>query len=300
MIDHLRDPARRLHVLGGSRLREVIATSAGGEFIGDTTNCSAIGIPSAVRVYFRCRELRERVRAFLKRQRVDLAILCDWGAFNGRILPELHALAIPVLYYFPPGSWWRSGSSGLAIAPYVTRVATPFEWSAARLRSVGCDAEWVGHPALEKFGRGDRAALRQQFGVAENETLVALLPGSRPSEIRLLAPRVANAAARLRSEELLRFIAVVPSEVAADARTHLPSWIEIVSDRATELLIAADAAVVKTGTASLEAAMPARRRSRSTIWIPSRVPNGFYCGLGSASRSWLCRTSSFNGRSSRS
>lgn len=251
-----RDPARRLFALGGARLREVVGQSHGGEFIGDSTNCSAIGIPSAVKVYFRCCDLRAELRRFLKRQHVDLAVLCDWGAFNGRVLPEIHALRIPVLYYFPPGSWWRSGPAGLRIAPYVTRVATPFEWSAARLQAVGCDAEWVGHPALEKFGHAaDRPALRQQFGVADHEMLVALMPGSRPSELRLLGPRIAKAIALVKSARDLRFIAVVPGEVAREARARLPTSIEVVTDCATNLLIAADAAVVKTGTASLEAAI---------------------------------------------
>ena len=251
-----RDPARTLHALGGARLREVIAQSAGGEFLGDTTNCSAIGIPSAVRVYFRCRELRERLRAFLRRQRVDVAVLCDWGAFNGRILLELHALGIPVLYYFPPSSWRRSGTAGLGIAPFVRRVATPFEWSAARLRAVGCDAEWVGHPALENVRTADeRAAFRQRFGFGANDKLVALLPGSRPSEIRLLAPRIAKAVAMLNAQQSTRFIAVVPRELAADARRHLPSSIALETDCASDLLAAADAAIVKTGTASLEAAI---------------------------------------------
>jgi lipid-A-disaccharide synthase len=99
----------------------------------------------------------------------------------------------------------------------------------------------------------DRAALRRQFGAAEDETLIALMPGSRSSEIRLLAPRLAKAAALVSSAGPLRFVAVVPNEVAREARAQLPS-IEVVTDCATELLLAADAAVVKTGTASLEAA----------------------------------------------
>ncbi len=210
-----RDPARTLHALGGARLREVIAQSPGGEFLGDTTNCSAIGIPSAVRVYFRCRQLGQRLRQFLQDHRIDVAVLCDWGAFNGRVLPELHALGIPVLYYFPPSSWRRRGSAGLRIAPHVSRVATPFEWSAERLRAAGCRAEWVGHPALENSAGGnERATLRRQFGIREDEQLVALLPGSRPSEIRLLGPRMARAAEMVEADGPLRFMAAVPRELA--------------------------------------------------------------------------------------
>ena len=251
-----RDPRRRIHALGGPRLREVVARSAGGEFLGDTSNCSAIGITSAVKIYFRCRRLRARLLRFVDSHRVDVVVLCDWGAFNGRILPELHGRGLSCLYYFPPRSWQRTGREGLGITPYVRRVATPFKWSAERLRGTGCRAEWVGHAAIERVrDDNDRPALRQRFGVGINEQLVALLPGSRRSELRILGPRLARVAAILRADRPLRFIAVLPREMAAEGRAHLPATIEIVTDCASELLQAADAAVVKTGTASLEAAI---------------------------------------------
>jgi lipid-A-disaccharide synthase len=249
-----RDPRRSIHSLGGPRLREVVARSPGGKFLGDTSNCSAIGITSAVKIYFRCRRLRATLLRFLDSHHVDVVVLCDWGAFNGRLLPELHARGLPCLYYFPPRSWQRTGPEGLGIARYVRRVATPFEWSAERLRAAGCAAEWVGHAAIEKVqGEEERAASRQRFGVAPDETLIALLPSSRRSELEVIGPRMAETAGILLQERSLRFIAVLPRELAAEGRAYLPGWIEIVSDCATELLHAADGAIVKTGTASLEA-----------------------------------------------
>ena len=250
------DPNRTLHALGGRRLRKIVAQSPGGQFLADTTNCSAIGIPSAIRIYFRCRRLRDQLWEFVRRQHIDLTVLCDWGAFNGRVLPGLHALGIPTLYYFPPRSWQRTGSSGLGIVPYVTRVATPFQWSAERLRRAGVRAEWVGHPSLENIGApGERPALRLKFGIEPNDTLVALLPGSRPSEIRVLASRMAKAASIVNAQTRVQFIAVVPRELADKARSHLSTSIQIVSDCAKELLLASDAAIVKTGTGTLEAVL---------------------------------------------
>ena len=248
-----RNPAYRIHSLGGPRLREVVARSDGGQFLGDTANCSAIGISSALKIYFRCRRLRAVLRSFLDANHVDVVVLCDWGAFNGHILEELHGRGLRCLYYFPPSSWHRTGPKGLAIAPHVSRVATPFEWSAQRLRAVGCDAEWVGHPAIEKRPRESRNALRERFGVEPHEKLIALLPSSRRSELRVIGPRMAEAAAILLKKRPLRFIAVLPRELADEGPAHLPPFVEIVSDCATELLHAADAAIVKTGTASLEA-----------------------------------------------
>jgi lipid-A-disaccharide synthase len=250
------DPNRRLHALGGKRLREVVAQSPGGKFLADTTNCSAIGVLSAIKIYFRCRRLRDQLFEFVRTHHIDLTVLCDWGAFNGRVLPQLHALGIPILYYFPPRSWQRIGPSGLGIVPYVTRVATPFPWSAQRLRDAGASAEWVGHPSLENIPTSaERTALRRKFDVGPDDTLVALLPGSRPSEIRVLASRMAKTAAIVNAQTRVQFIAVVPRELAEEAHAHLPPSIRIVSDCAKELLRASDAAIVKTGTGTLEATL---------------------------------------------
>jgi lipid-A-disaccharide synthase len=200
--------------------------------------------------------LSKRVYDFLQKHEVDAIILCDWGGFNGRLLPNLHRLGIPILYYFPPRSWQRTGSAGLNIARYVTRVATPFQWSAERLNAIGCSAEWVGHPLLEATRRTDtRRALRTEFGVGDEQQLVALLPGSRGTEIRVLAPRLAEVARRLSATRNLKFVAVVPEAMTKLARSYLPDWITILSDRASDVLRACDAAIVKMGTATLEAAI---------------------------------------------
>lgn len=252
-----RNPNLTLYALGGRRLREIVSGSPGGEFLADTTNCSAIGISSAIKIYFRCRRLGYLVLDFVRKNRVDVAILCDWGGFNGRVLPHLHDLGIPTLYYFPPRSWDRNGSrGGLGIVSQVTRVATPFEWSAERLSRAGAQADWVGHPSLERIpGEEARSRLRSNFGIKSDETLVALLPGSRRSEIRVLAARMAEAAALVRAHIPVRFVAAVPKELLAEARSCLPKEIRVTSDCSMELLHAADAAIVKTGTVTLEAVL---------------------------------------------
>jgi lipid-A-disaccharide synthase len=251
-----RDPDRSLHALGGRRLREVVEQSARGYFLADTTNASAIGFLSSYRIYFHCRGLRERLRKFIRTHRVDLAVLCDWGAFNSCVLPELHARGIPTLYYFPPRSWQRTGAPRREIVRYATRIATPFPWSADQLRKAGAVADWVGHPSLENIpGSDERSGLRLRFGIAPNDRLIALLPGSRPSEIRVLASRMAKAAALINEKMPAQFIAVVPRELLDETRPHLPTSIRIVTDCAKELLVASDAAIVKTGTGTLEAAI---------------------------------------------
>jgi lipid-A-disaccharide synthase len=251
-----RHPHWKVHALGGPHLRE-----AGAHLIGDTSGCSVIGLVSSLQLVPRVLKLRRRVLEFLSTERIDAAVLCDWGAFNGRLLPQLHASKIPVLYYFPPRSWQRSGQRGLGIAPFVSRVATPFEWSAQRLNEAGCRAEWVGHPLLETVqalpqDSPQRLALRREFGAPDDTKLIALMPGSRALELRYIAPSVAGAVPLLRREfPKLQFVAAVPRGAATSTRKKFPTDVAVVEGRAAQLLSACDAAIVKSGTSTLEAAV---------------------------------------------
>jgi len=251
-----RHPGWTLHAVGGPHLGAEVVKSPGGLWLDDTSDLSGIGIYSSIRMYPRAKRISLRMHQFMREHRIDAAVLCDWGAFNCKQLEFLKNAGVPVLYYFPPGSWRRKGAGGLGIAPLADRIATPFEWSAQRLRAAGGNAEWVGHPMLEiKYEEGRRAALRGEFGAGEHEKLIALLPGSRMSEINCLGPRMAAVAEILRKREGMHFVAAVSQRRAEAAKACFPEWVKIVPERAANVLFACDAAVVKSGTATLEAAV---------------------------------------------
>lgn len=245
-----RHPDWQIHALGANHLRE-----AGAKILGDTRNLGVIGFVPSLQTLPRTLKMRRQSLQWLEKNRPALAILCDWGGFNTRLLPNLQRLQIPVLYYFPPRSWQKTGDGGLAIAPFVEKVATPFEWSAKRLQNSGCDAHWVGHPLLEMRPETSRDELRREFGVEKNQKLVALLPGSRALELSSIAPHVAGAAQILREKFNARFIAAAPQNGGKTLRRFLPDWISIVENRAAEVLKACHAAIVKSGTSTLEAAV---------------------------------------------
>ena len=194
--------------------------------------------------------LQRRVLHHLKTQKPDAVLLCDWGAFNGRLLPHLQQLHIPVLYYFPPRSWQKTGDGGLAIAPLVNAVATPFEWSAQRLRDAGCRAEWVGHPLLE------RVQQLRQTAAPRKAPQIALLPGSRALEWKWIAPHMA-AAARLilQQKPQTQFVVAVPRGATAQVQKYFSGIAHITEGNATKVLLESHAAIVKSGTATLEAAV---------------------------------------------
>jgi lipid-A-disaccharide synthase len=84
-----RHPDWKIYALGGPHLRE-----AGAHIICDTSGCSVIGLVSSLQLVPRVLKLRRRVLEFLQKERIDAAVLCDWGAFNGRLLPQLQAARV--------------------------------------------------------------------------------------------------------------------------------------------------------------------------------------------------------------
>ncbi len=246
-----RHPDWKICALGGSKIR-----ATGAQMLGDTSELGVIGFASALAILPQTLRLRFRALRWLQNNRPDAAILCDWGGFNARLLPDLKRLGIPVLYYFPPRSWQKLGSGGLSIAPLCQAIATPFEWSARRLIEAGGSAQWVGHPILETARAAkSRDEVRAEFGVGESQKFIALLPGSRALERRVIAPHIAGAVEILRRRFDARFFVAATTGTTARLRKLFSGEVEIVENRAFDLLRACDAAIVKSGTSTLEAAV---------------------------------------------
>ena len=244
-----RHPDWQIFALGGKNVEK-----AGATLLGDTSGLGVIGFSSALAVVPRSLKLRKRALRWIGENQPDLAILCDWGGFNTRLLAQLQAAKIPICYYFPPRSWQKKGDAGTQIAPFCEVVATPFEWSAHKLQRAGAKAVWVGHPILEKLAAlPAREELRARFAIKNGEKLLALLPGSRAMELASIGPHVAGACEILKRDGL-KIVAAAPQGGSAKLRALFPPDIEIVEGQTLELLRASDAAIVKSGTSTLEAA----------------------------------------------
>ncbi len=251
-----RHPDWQIFALGGPNL-----ASSGAQMLGDTSHLGVIGFASALATLPRTLKLRQIALEWLEREAPDAALLCDWGGFNTRLLPDLGRLRVPVGYYFPPRSWQKRGQGGLQIAPFCERIATPFEWSAKRLIQAGAGAVWVGHPILEIAAKtATREALRAEVGVKNGQKLIALLPGSRALERKIIAPHVAGAVELLKKQfqakrvEAKWVVAATPG-TSSKLRKLFGPGVQILENRTFDLLRAADAAIVKSGTSTLEAAV---------------------------------------------
>jgi lipid-A-disaccharide synthase len=141
-------------------------------------------------------------------------------------------------------------------------VLTPFEWSAAQLTAMGARAQWIPHPLLRLAHPSEpKEAFCERLGIDPYRPIVALLPGSRRHEVRALTPlyaRVADQLCRVMPE--VQFVVSVAPHLSPDWIHALwadgsKQWVPTETRSVWNLLAHADAAIVCSGTATLEAAL---------------------------------------------
>ena len=220
--------------------------------------------------------LRRKVFRALERERVDLVIPIDYPGFNLRLARRARELKIPVLYYIAPQVWAWHASRTRDLARDTDAIAVILPFEEEFLRSAGCEARFVGHPLLEVSPTAiSRDAWLRESGLDPARPVLALFPGSRPQEVRRhleLFSEAATLLVRCRPEvqPVVGAAADVDPTLFADA-----AWPLRADPRA--LLHFATAALVKSGTTTLEAALAGTpfvvvyRMSRWSFQIAKRV-----------------------------
>ncbi|MFQ5849141.1 MAG: lipid-A-disaccharide synthase [Candidatus Binatia bacterium] len=200
------------------------------------------------------------LQRFLRDQRPDLLILIDFPEFNLRLARLAKHLEIPVLYYVSPQVWaWRRGRTR-KIARWVSQMAVVFPFEVPLYEKEGARVTFVGHPLLDiVHPTQPRDATLGRHGLDPIRQTIALLPGSRRSEVAYLLPPMLQAADLLSRQMEIQFVLIRASTVqrrqldAMLARASVP--VCIVEGDAYNVLNASDLAWVASGTATLEAAL---------------------------------------------
>ncbi|GMR12882.1 MAG: lipid-A-disaccharide synthase [Gemmatimonadota bacterium] len=199
-------------------------------------------------------KLERRVRRLLDGGTIDLAIPIDYPGFNLRAARYAHRCGIPVLYYIAPQVWaWRPGRAA-RLAECVDRLAVILPFEQEIFEAAGAAVTFVGHPLLERSGpETTESAFRRRWGLREEGPILALMPGSRRQEIDRHLDVFVRAAtlAREARPDLQPVLARAPSVPL----TSLDAVGFPVVDDARELLAFSKAALVKSGTGTLEAAL---------------------------------------------
>lgn len=257
--------------LGGGMMKR-----AGVSLLEDAEKLAVMGAVEVLRQVPQHYLLLRRLERRMATGGVSLLVVIDYPGFNMRVAAAARRHGVPVLYYITPQVWaWGAGRLP-KLRHLISRAACILPFEAALLRQHGIDATFVGHPLLDRAeDLPSRSDARGQLGVAPDVPLLVLFPGSRAQEIaRHLAPFVATAQGLEAVVPGLQVrVAVAPTVRLEEGSCPYP----LVHGASFALLRAADAALCKSGTTTLEAAVAgcphivAYRTSAWTYAIARRV-----------------------------
>lgn len=271
-----RVPGVEIWGVGGEQLR-----AAGMHVLVDTASVSTMGFTETFGTLGRLlRAYRQLVR-FLDAQRPDLLVLIDYPEFNLALARAAKRRGVPVFYFIGPQVWaWRRGRVR-KISRRVDKMGVVFPFEPALYNNGRQLAEFIGHPLLDMV-RATRTKVetRARYDLDPARPLLALLPGSRRKEVRALLAPMCAAAQLLAAEGWQAALALAPGLSDADLTDALDGraldW-PVVRNDTYNVVAAADAALVASGTATLETALLGcpmvivYRVSPLTYWVARRL-----------------------------
>jgi lipid-A-disaccharide synthase len=206
--------------------------------------------------------IRNQLKERLLTMRPDIFIGIDAPDFNLDLECDLKAAGIHTVHFVSPSIWaWRPERIE-KIRTAVDHVLCIFPFEKKLYDDAGIAASYVGHPLAPVIPmQPDKAAAREQLGLSEGDTVVALLPGSRADEVKYLIFRYFEALAVIkRAHSAIKFIVpCVPSlKTAIEGAAHkagVSDQVQLLDGQSHAALAACDVALVASGTATLEAAL---------------------------------------------
>lgn len=248
-------PDARFFGMGGPRMAE-----AGVELIADYHEVAVVGIAEVLHKIPTVIGVQNRLKREAKRRNAALAILVDSPGTHLGVARRMRQIDVPVGYFIGPQVWaWRAGRVR-TVKLRVNRMVVIFPFEEKIYRDAGVPVSFVGHPLVDVvrpiMTRAEFAALHK---LDASKPIIAILPGSRPNEIRQNYGRILSACGRLkRGNSNIQFVLAVAPNLSADffsAYAASGTDIKHVTGAAYDALAAADCAIVASGTATIEAAL---------------------------------------------
>jgi lipid-A-disaccharide synthase len=229
---------------------------AGLDSVADSREISVVGITEALSIFRRAQEIFDRLLVEVERRRPAAALLVDFPEFNLRLARELAWRGVPVVYYVSPQIWaWRRGRVR-AMRETVAKMLVLFDFEAEFYRRHGVPVRHVGHPLVDEVPVLPQAWTSVPRGRLPESFRLALLPGSRPSEVETLLPLQLAAAQRVAAE--LPLVARVVRAPTID-RARIDRLVaasgfaaEVVEEERFRAIAESHLALCASGTATLE------------------------------------------------
>ena len=239
--------------IGGPAMREVDI-----ETIYDVKDMAVMGLVEVLKHIKFFKKVFHEMEDLAYHRQPDAIILVDYPGFNLRFAAKAHAMGIKVIYYICPQVWAWHRERIPKMAAIVDKLITIFPFEAEHFRKTRLDVSFAGHPLVDEATK--LLATPQAELPWKDKPGVALLPGSRRNEIEKILPAMWKAAELLAKENPhLEFIIAAPSKQQAEMIKEIiaklgggPERHHIVTDNTRQVLRQAKAAMVASGTATIE------------------------------------------------
>ena len=247
------NPALNFYGIGGSKLEKM-----GVKLFANISTMAVMGLTEIVSKLGSILKILGMMKKSLDEYRPDLVILIDYADFNLRLAKAAKKKGIKVFYYISPKVWaWRENRIN-QIKKFVDKMAVILPFEVDTYATKGFTVNYVGHPLLDlvkpHYSKQDS---RKKISIAENKITIALLPGSRLSEITKLLPEMLRAAEIL-AQQIPDVQFVLPLADTLEEKTIAGTIsvfnvkVKIIAHRTYDTISCADLAIVASGTATLE------------------------------------------------
>ena len=249
-----RQPHLTVSGLGGPQF-----VAAGGRLIADYRGLAVTGLTEAVTKIPQSYAILRRLVATARAERPEALIVVDFPDFNFPLAKRVRALGVPVVYYISPQIWaWRPGRIK-TIRRIADRMLVIFPFEEQLYRDAGVPVEFVGHPLVDLARSTEsREAFLRRLELNPAAPTIAVLPGSRPNEVKRILPELA-AAGRLIAAKIPDAQWVVARAPRLDDRLFtglgLPERSAVVEGEPDAVLGSADVVLTASGTATVQTAL---------------------------------------------
>ena len=242
------NPSADFYGIGGNRMQKE------GLYITEhISNLNIIGLFEVIKHYARIKKIFNDTLLEIKKIKPDKVVLIDYPGFNLRMAKKLYALNFDVTYFILPQVWAWKESRKKTLQKYCKRLISIIPFEQNWFKSRGINVHYAGHPISSLSDKNyDKEKFRQTFNIPSSNKIIALLPGSRKGEIerhwKVFLDTVDNINS---SSNNITFVLIEGQNVNIDC----PKDIIKIKERQYEAIFSADAAIVCSGTATLETAM---------------------------------------------
>jgi len=248
-------PSIKISATGSSLMKNL-----GVNVFYDIRNLAAFGFFDVIKKLPEFFSLMNTILEKIEKEKPDVIILVDFSGFNLRLAKKINK-SIPVIYYTSPQVWASRLGRIKTIKRFISKMIVLFEFEEKFYREHGIDADFVGHPLLDIVKPAmHREEFLNKFTLSKDKITIALLPGSRKTEVKNILPLMLKTAILINKKlPDTQFIIAKPAQLDWVVYNRIiggvPLNLKVIEGKTYDCLHAADFALVASGTATMEAAI---------------------------------------------